>query len=129
MKKILLKTCLFFVALFGSFSQVNANSVHGNFFCEIVFHDGSSKNIHIATTEDGMVAKNIKYGDVSKFVEIHRGKNNDFKVFVLIENWVHEDIIVISASEDERVFHYNGTITPDRETAEKKVMRGNCTKL
>ena len=119
-------------ALLGSVGGGFANSVNGSFFCETVFWDGSGQDVYITTTERGMKIKLIKYGDESDYVEIHKGKKNDFRVFVLIKN-LFENLVVLTATEDAHVFHYNGITTATgisgRDSASQRVVRGSCKKL
>ena len=115
--------------IFSMTGSVNANSVNGSLFCELVFRDGGSKDVFITTTDVGMIEKDIEYGDESEYLEIHRGKTNDFKVFVQIENGIQEGIVVLMATEDQRVFHYISTITAQRESVSARVVRGNCKKM
>ena len=113
--------------IFSMTGSVNANSVNGSLFCELVFRDGGSKDVFITTTDVGMIEKDIEYGDESEYLEIHRGKTNDFRVFV--QSHYPEIIIVLTATEDPRVFHYNSTITAQRESVSARVVRGNCKKM
>ena len=123
MKYLALAFTLFFSG------PVNANSVNGSFVCQLVFSDNSGYDVYITTTDSGMTEKDIKYGDEYKYLEIHRGKTNDFRVFVGIGNWLTEDIIVLTATEDKRVFHYINYMTRQRKTVSSRVVRGNCTKV
>ena len=120
---------LAFTLIFSFSGPVNANSVNGSFICQLVFSDNSGYDVYITTTDSGITKKDIKYGDESKYLEIHRGKTNDFRVFVQIGNWLHEDIIVLTATEDKRVFHYITSMTNHRETVSSKVVRGTCNKV
>ena len=113
--------------IFSMTGSVNANSVNGSLFCELVFRDGGSKDVFITTTDVGMIEKDIEYGDESEYLEIHRGKTNDFRVFV--QSHYPEIIIVLTATEDQRVFHYISTITAQREGVSARVVRGNCKKM
>ena len=113
--------------IFSMTGSVNANSVNGSLFCELVFRDGGSKDVFITTTDVGMIEKDIEYGDESEYLEIHRGKTNDFRVFV--QSHYPEIIIVLTATEDQRVFHYISTITAQRESVSARVVRGNCKKM
>ena len=117
------------IFLFSMSASVNANSVNGTFVCELVFSDGSGYDVYITTTESGMIQKDIEYGDQSKYLEIHRGKTNDFRVFVEIGSWLNENIIVLMATEDQRVFHYHGSTTMMRDTVTARAIRGNCKKM
>ena len=63
-----------------------------------------------------MIEKDIEYSGEIKYLEIHREKANDFRVFVQIENTIQERTIVLTATDDHRVFHYNGSLTAQRET-------------
>ena len=123
MKYLALAFTLFFSG------PVNANSVNGSFVCQLVFSDNSGYDVYITITDSGITQKDIKNGDESKYLEIHRGKTNDFRVFVEIGNWLHEDIIVLTATEDKRVFHYINSMTNLRETVSSRVVRGNCNKM
>ena len=113
--------------IFSMTGSVNANSVNGSLFCELVFRDGSGHDVYITTTDVGMIEKDIEYGDESEYLEIHRGKTNDFRVFV--QSHYPEIIIVLTATEDQRVFHYISTITAQRESVSARVVRGNCKKM
>ena len=115
--------------IFSMTGSVNANSVNGSLFCELVFRDGSGYDVYITTTDVGMIEKDIEYGDESEYLEIHRGKTNDFRVFVQIENRIQEKIIVLTATEDGRVFHYISSMTAQRESVSARVVRGNCKKM
>ena len=79
-----------------------------------------------------MKIKLIKYGDESDYVELHKVKTNDFRVFVLIKN-LFENLVVLTTTEDAHVFHYNGITTATgisgRESASQRVVRGSCKKL
>ena len=113
--------------IFSMTGSVNANSVNGSLFCELVFRDGGSKDVFITTTDVGMIEKDIEYGDESEYLEIHREKTNDFRVFV--QSHYPEIIIVLTATEDQCVFHYISTITAQRESVSARVVRGNCKKM
>ena len=117
------------VVLFGSVGTLSANSVNGNFFCEVFFRDGSSSDYFITTTSTGMKSKYIKYGDESEYVEIHKGETNDFRVFVRIGNFVVEDVVVLSATRSPREFHYNGTGTHSGDDLDYRIEKGICNKL
>ena len=104
-------------------------NLDGSFLCELVFRDGSGQDVYITTTESGVTEKDIEYGDESEYLEIHKGKTNDFRVFVQIENGIQEGIIVLTATEDQRGFHFIGSITAQRETVTARVVRGNCKKM
>ena len=48
--------------IFSMIGSVNANSVNGSLFCELVFRDGGSKDVFITTTDVGMIEKDIECG-------------------------------------------------------------------
>ena len=51
-----------FTLNFSMTGSVNANSVNGSLFCELVFRDGGSKDVFITTTDVGMIEKDIECG-------------------------------------------------------------------
>ena len=130
MKNLSLKICLVTAALFGSVGSGFANSVNGSFVCELVLRDGSGTDVYLKTTDRGMKIKRLDIELESQFVEIHRGKTNDFRVFVQIKNTITEDLVVLTATKDARVFHYNGTETDEyNDTVTARVVRGICKKV
>ena len=130
MKNLSLTFCLAIATLFGSVGNGFANSVNGSFVCEIVFIDGSSKDIYVKTTERGMKVRRLDSDFEEDYIEIHKGKTNDFRVFVQIKNAIQEDIVVLTATEDSREFHYNETGTGDWNVSiTDRIRRGICKKL
>ena len=130
MKNLSLTFCLVIAALFGSVGSGFANSVNGSFVCEVVFIDGSSKDIYVKTTERGMKVRRLDSDFEEDYIEIHKGKTNDFRVFVQIQNTIQEDIVVLNATEDAREFHYNETGTSDWNVSiTDRIRRGICKKL
>jgi hypothetical protein len=129
MKNIFPTIYLVLAVLFGSVGTLSANSVNGNFVCEVFFRDGSSSDYFITTTSTGMKSKYIKYSDESEYVEIHKGETNDFRVFVKIGNFVVEDVVVLSATRNPREFHYNGTGTHSGDDLDYRIEKGICNKL
>jgi hypothetical protein len=130
MKNLSLTFCLVIATLLGSVGGGFANSVNGSFVCERVFVDGSSQVVFITTTDRGMKLKNLDIDLESQFTEIHRGKVNNFKVFVQLNNTISEEIVVLTATDDKQVFHYNGTGTSDwKITVNDRVSRGVCKKV
>ena len=120
---------LVLAVLFGSVGTLSANSVNGNFVCEVFFRDGSSHDYFITTTKGGMKSKFIKFDIESKYVEIHQGKMNDFRVFVEVGNTILESIVVLTATDHARKFHYNGTGTESDLSLDVRITKGICNKL
>ena len=130
MKNLFLTIYLVLAVVFGSVGTLSANSVNGNFVCELFFRDGSSADYFITTTSTGMKSKYIKYDDPEReYVEIHKGGINDFRVFVIIGNFAVEDVVVLSATRNPREFHYNGTGTHSGDDLDYRIQRGICNKL
>ena len=129
MKNMFLTIYLVLAVLFGSVGTLSANSVNGNFVCEVFFRDGSSSDYFITTTKGGMKSKYIKYDIESEYVEIHKGEINDFRVFVLVGNFAVEQVVVLSATRNPREFHYNGTSTHSGDDLDYRNKKGICNKL
>ena len=129
MKNMFLTIYLVLAVLFGSVGTLSANSVNGNFVCEVFFRDGSSHDYFITTTKGGMKSKFIKYDVESKYVEIHKGKMNDLRVFVQVGNTILESIVVLTATDHPRKFHYNGTGTESDLRLDARTRTGICNKL
>ena len=59
-------------------------------------------------------------------------KKQEDAVEALLEqfkNTIGEGIIVLTATNDHRVFHYNGSVTSQRKTESARAVEGNCKKM
>ena len=105
MKKLLLILGL----SLGLATSALSNSFNGKFVCEIVYvSDGSREKLAMVIDGNSMKNKRLGFDDswYSKNKLIYSGQHNSFVTFARQENFIVEDITVITKMSNGK-FHFN----------------------
>ena len=130
MRKI--KLIFLLLVSLGVSTAAYGNDFNGTFVCDVKMNGDGSGNDQVIKIS-GNILKHKYMGDddsyFTNYTAIHTGAVNPFKTFVQTGNFVHEDILVIRATDKKNVFHFNNINTASGWKVKSRLSYGVCQKI
>jgi len=108
------------------------NDFNGTFVCDVTMNGDGSGNDQVIKISGNILKSKYMGEDDSWFTNytaIHTGAVNPFKTFVQTGNFVHENILVIRATDKKNVYHFNEINTGSGRKVKSRLSYGVCQKI
>ena len=128
MKKLI--TLIATISLYASLTvAAYADKINGQFICEVKFMDGSGDTVVIFVEGNKLKRKPLGKDDswYANFKLIHVGQYNDFKTYVMIDNFAVENILTMTY--DSGGYHLNIVNTSPGWEPKRRFRYGKCDKV